>query len=150
MSEPGEMRRLLGLPGWFAPAAVESLSALWIPRFSLSVAEGIAERLGPARRIDAALSLSGKALCLLQYEGERQTRLMSWALRDFIALWNKVPEALGAAGAWAPSPLWLWLENTNACEQIIDARLHAHLLSQRNGVLMHSAIPPKARQETIS
>ena len=144
------MRRLLGLPGWFAPAAVESLSTLWIPRFSLSVAEGIAERLGPAGRIDAALSLSGRALCLLQYEGERQTRLMSWALRDFIGLWNGVPEALEAAAAWAPSPVWLWLENTNACEQVIDAKLNAHLLSQRNGVLMHAEIPPKAAQQPIS
>ena len=145
-----EMKRLLGLPGWFAPAAVESLSTLWIPRFSLTVAEGIVDKLGPAERIDAALSLSGRALCLLQYEGKKQTRLMAWALRDFIALWNEVPNAIRASEAWSPSPLWLWLENTNACEQIIDAKRNAHLLSQRNGVLMHSEIPSKTANETIS
>ena len=129
--------RLLDLPGWFAPAAIESLSTLWVPRFSLTVADGISKELGAPQRVDAALSLSGRALCLLQYQGRSQARLIAWALRDFIALWMRVPEAMEAIAPWGKGTVYLWLENTNASEQLIDARNDGHVLTQRNGIILH-------------
>lgn len=132
-----KIERLLGLPGWFAPAAIESLSTLWVPRFSLTVADGISRELGAPQRVDAALSLSGRALCLLQYQGSNQARLIAWALRDFIALWTRVPEAMESIAPWGKGTVSLWLENTNASEQLIDARNHGHVLTQRNGIILH-------------
>lgn len=133
------VERLLDLPGWFAHASIETAGTLWVPRFSVEIAGAMTDHLGAARRVDGALSLSGRALCLLQYQGMRRTRLIAWTLRDFMALWLRVPEALEQIAPWgADTPITLWLENTTASEHIIDARHVGHTVSQRNGRVLHA------------
>ena len=51
--------RRTGLPEWFVTSTVEAVASLWIPRLDVEIARTVRETLGPARRVDAALGLSG-------------------------------------------------------------------------------------------
>ena len=142
-----QIKRYLGLPGWFAASALDTPATLWLPRFSLDIAHALHAQIGRPRRIDAAMELSGQNLCLLYYEGERdariETRLISFAIRDFVQLWHERPRALDALTPLGEITLTLWLENTTTQAHLVDDDHRVIVLSQRNGTLMAAEIAPR-------
>ena len=138
--------RLLGLPGWYAPSAVEAVSSLWFPRFEVEAAQIVAEALGAPRRIDMALGFSGRGHCLAEYEGTKLTKLMSFNMRDFMLLWYGDRDTVGGLAPWAESAeSTMWVENTSAKVRIVDEWSNVVEIGQRNGrVLMRmvkAAVP---------
>ena len=131
----GSINRVLGLPGWFAPSVMDAATPLWIPRFGLDIAQTLVEELGPPRAVDVALGLSGRGLCLVEYETQVASQLLSLDLRAFIALWARSESAIEDTEPWRRTlaPLTLWLENTPATQKLCAADGSVIELGQRNG-----------------
>ena len=134
----GQVHRVLGLPGWFAPSVMDAAAALWIPRFGLEIAQTIVDEIGPPKAVDAALGLSGRGLCLAEYETAISSKLLALDLRAFMALWNRQADAIEETEPWRRlgAPLTLWLENTTATQKLVAQDGSIIRIGQRNGEIL--------------
>ena len=97
---PMQINRYLGLPGWFAASAIDTPATLWLPASRstspMPCTPRSADRDASTRRWSSRARTCASSTTKANATHASRTRLISFAIRDFVQLWHQRPGALDA------------------------------------------------------